>query len=187
MAESGLIRKKITSIIDDENYIKTISHLDHETEEGNAYDVTVYSSNSVGSTTIYLQINGSSGYELHLEAFDFQVSEGLGEVTFIEASSTITSGAATVTAYNKNRTSTNQTNMTFFSDPTNVASSLTILEHFFIGSSAGSNTAPSPSAGLALSDKWIIGDSTYIIKIDLSSTATSIRVWGNLIYHEKEL
>jgi hypothetical protein len=187
MSESNPVMKVITSMQDATgSSIKQIDHLHAETHLGKAYKAIIYSTNSVNSTTLYLQINGASGYEGHIKSFHAKVSEGLIDVKFFEASSTMTTGSSAVSTPNKNRTSTNTANLTFFSDPTDANSTDgTVIDKFFVGSTSGTNTQTAPQAQLQQQDEWVIGNSTYILQIDVSTTAASVRVWGAAVFYEE--
>lgn len=165
-------------------------HVDGKIRDGIYYKLIFTSSATTSGDVKYLQINGASGVEGHLDAFRTHVSDGFVDIKFIacSTSSTHTTGSASVSSYNKNRTSTNTASLTFFSDPTDVdstASDNIVLDRFQAGGTGGSATVPAAEGELGQEDKWLIGNSTYIIEITCLTTALSFYLNGSLLFYEK--
>jgi len=169
--------------------VKTITHLHSKIHSGKAFKACFTSSATTDGAVVYLQINGSSDVDAHLKEFNVHTSEGFLDIKFIECStsSTHTTGSASVSVYDKNRTTKNSANITFFSDPTDVnstASNNIVIDRFQVGGTAGSSLTPTGSQINVSQDEWVIGNSTYIIEITCQTTAASFYLNGCLIFYE---
>lgn len=171
-----------------EGSFSSISHLHKETHLGNAYKLCAVSTAATNSTTLYVQINGSTLVEGHLKSIRTYISDGIMDVKLIDIStaSTHVAGNVAMTAYNRKMSSTNESRLEFYSNPTLVNSTLNgnvVKDRFFSG--GGGTNQQSVGGQLSQEDEWVIDGSTYIISIEITTTAATCIVDACLTFYEE--
>jgi hypothetical protein len=129
--------------------------------EGDGYSVAAKISGitATGGTGLYL-LNNTNGQNPHLRAMQMTTTGAPASVELFEATVTALDGSQ-VTAYNKNRTSTNTPSLEIYTGPTLVTIGTKIDEDIIpaVGNKAG-------SAAEAVGEEWILKSSTkYCIRV----------------------
>ena len=193
MAEGGYVLHAFThafSTIDNSLAVSDIEHRALHNED--AFKLTLCSSATTNNTVFYVQVNGPENTSMLITNFDVYLSDGFADLRLIKisTSSTHVNGDNELIPYNKNNGSTNLSDAKFYDNPTLVNSTASgnyIADRFQLGSIGASSPIYSIGSAISLNEEaFLIGNSTYIIQIDITTTAASCWFTGRLSFFQHE-